>query len=205
MVQARRQLPMTAAGFLAWDETQTVKHEFLAGEIYAMVGAAKTHGALTLNIAIALRQHLRGTTCSTFVADIKLQVQAANACFYPDVVVICSTQDGEDPLFVREPTLVVEVLSPSTAACGCCTLLSPTRTCASLRSNWICLPACCGKVCQRRQRPSYPTRSSGTEGADGTDGADRTEEGHHPRQLVAQRGFECTPRCFATDVTDLVR
>jgi Uma2 family endonuclease len=111
-----RQLPMTAADYLDWDASQTVKHEFLAGEIFAMVGAAKTHGAVTLNIAIALRQHLRGTSCSTFVTDIKLQVQAADAYFYPDVMVTCSARDSEDPLFVREPSLVIEVLSPSTAA-----------------------------------------------------------------------------------------
>jgi Uma2 family endonuclease len=116
MGQALLQLPMTAAEFLVWDETQTVKHEFLAGEVFAMVGATKTHGALTLNIAMALRRHLRGTPCSTFVTDIKLQVQAANAYFYPDVLVTCSAADRSDPKIVREPSLVVEVLSPSTAA-----------------------------------------------------------------------------------------
>jgi hypothetical protein len=47
MGQALLQLPRSAAEFLAWDETQTIKHEFLAGEIIAMVDATKAHILLT--------------------------------------------------------------------------------------------------------------------------------------------------------------
>jgi Uma2 family endonuclease len=115
MGHALLQLPMTAAEFLAWDETQTVKHEFLAGEIIGMVGATKAHVLLTTNVTMALRQHLRGTPCITFATDLKLRVESADAFFYPDVVVSCSAADREDPLIVREPVLLVEVLSPSTA------------------------------------------------------------------------------------------
>jgi Uma2 family endonuclease len=115
MGQALLQLPMTAAEFLAWDETQTVKHEFLAGDIIAMVGATKAHILVTGNVLMALRQHLRGSPCSTFASDLKLRVESANAFFYPDVVVSCNETDREDPLIVREPLLLVEVLSPSTA------------------------------------------------------------------------------------------
>jgi Uma2 family endonuclease len=116
MGQALLQLPMTAAEFLAWEQTQTTKHEFLAGEIFAMVGATKAHITVAGNLFVALRQHLRGSPCSTFVSDLKLRVDAADAYFYPDVLVTCSVKDQADPLIVREPLLVAEVLSRSTAA-----------------------------------------------------------------------------------------
>lgn len=116
MGHAALKLPMTAADFLAWDATQTVKHEFVRGEVFAMAGAHEAHVTATMNIGMALRQHLKGSPCRTFAADMKLRVEAADAFFYPDVFVTCSDADAADPLIKREPVLVVEVLSPSTAA-----------------------------------------------------------------------------------------
>ena len=116
MGQAALNLRMTAAQFLAWEETQAVKHEFVRGEVVAMAGAGKAHVALTLNAAMALRQHLRGTPCLTYMADTNLRVEAADLYFYPDVLVTCSTDDAADPAIVREPILLVEVQSPTSAA-----------------------------------------------------------------------------------------
>jgi Uma2 family endonuclease len=65
---------------------------------------------------MALRQHLRGSACRVYGSDVKLRVEAANCFFYPDVMVTCSAVDQQDRLIKREPVLVVEVLSPSTAA-----------------------------------------------------------------------------------------
>jgi len=116
MGHAAVQLPMTAEEFLAWDATQTIKHEFVRGEVFAMAGAHEAHVTVTMNVAMALRQHLKGSPCRTFQTDMKLRVEAADAYCYPDVMVTCSAADAADPLIKREPTLVVEVLSPSTAA-----------------------------------------------------------------------------------------
>lgn len=110
------QLPMTADEFLAWDSTQTIKHEFLRGDVVAMAGAQEAHVTAMGNLYNALRQHLRGSPCRAFIADMKLRVEAADAYFYPDVFVTCSAADAADPLIKRDPVLVVEVLSPSTAA-----------------------------------------------------------------------------------------
>lgn len=109
-------LRMSAQDFLAWDETQTVRHEFVAGEVFAMAGAGEAHVTAALNVAMRLRQHLAGTPCRTFITDMKLRVDAADAVFYPDVMVSCSAADAADPLVKREPVLLVEVLSPATAA-----------------------------------------------------------------------------------------
>lgn len=116
MGHAALQLPMSAAEFLAWDAGQTVKHEFVHHEVFAMAGAGEAHVTTAGNVFIALRAHLKGSPCRTFMADMKLRVEAADAYFYPDVMVTCSTTDTADPLVKREPLLLVEVLSPSTAA-----------------------------------------------------------------------------------------
>ena len=57
---------------------------------------------------MALRQHLAGTPCRTFITDMKLRVEAADACFYPDVMVTCSAADAADPMVKREPVLLVD-------------------------------------------------------------------------------------------------
>lgn len=107
---------MTAAEYLAWEAEQTERHDFVGGEVYAMAGAEDRHVTVCLNAAMALRQHLAGSRCKTYMADMKVQCDADSAFFYPDVLVTCSEADRQSPLVKREPTLIVEVLSPSTAA-----------------------------------------------------------------------------------------
>jgi Uma2 family endonuclease len=107
---------LSAEDFLAWDTTQTQRHEFIAGEVFAMAGASEAHVTGAGNLYLTLRQHLAGTPCRTFITDMKLQVQAADAYFYPDVMVTCSAADAASPNLKREPVLLAEVLSPGTAA-----------------------------------------------------------------------------------------
>ena len=116
MGSAAEKLRMSAQDFLAWDATQTVRHEFVGGEVFAMAGAGEAHVTVAGNLYVALRQHLAGTPCRTFITDMKLRVEAADAFFYPDVMVCCSAADAADPLIKRDPVLLVEVLSPATAA-----------------------------------------------------------------------------------------
>lgn len=112
----KKQPPMTAAEFLAWDAGQTIKHEFVRGEVFAMAGGEDRNATAAGNVYIALRQHLRGTPCRVYGSDVKLRIEAADCFFYPDVMVTCSAADLQDRLVKREPRLVVKVLSPSTAA-----------------------------------------------------------------------------------------
>ena len=108
--------PMTAEQFLAWDETQTIKHEFVRGEVFAMTGSVDRNNTVAINLLVALRQHLRGTSCRVYGSDVKLRVEAADCFFYLDLMVTCSATDLGQRLIKREPVLVAEVLSPSTAA-----------------------------------------------------------------------------------------
>jgi Uma2 family endonuclease len=113
---AQVQPRMTADEFLAWDATQTIKHEFVRGELFAMAGGEDNNNTVAGNVYVLLRQHLRGTPCRVFSADVKLRVDLADCFFYPDVMVTCGPQDAANRLIKREAKLVVEVLSPGTAA-----------------------------------------------------------------------------------------
>lgn len=103
--------------YLRWETEQPNKNEYLAGEVFAMVGARREHVVVALTIGANLRAHLKGSRCQTFVSDMKLFVAAADAFFYPDVMVSCDDRDRRADLFVEHPILLVEVLSDSTAAC----------------------------------------------------------------------------------------
>jgi Uma2 family endonuclease len=105
-----------AAAYLAWEEAQPVRNEYIAGEVFAMVGVRQSHNVATLNLATALRRELKGTPCRVFIESVKTRVEAADCFFYPDVVVSCDARDRLTPEYLSYPVLVVEVLSDSTAA-----------------------------------------------------------------------------------------
>jgi Uma2 family endonuclease len=109
---------MTAEEYLVWESDQQEKHEFVAGEIFAMTGVRLNHNRIATNALASLRQALRGVPCEAFISDIKLHVATADAYFYPDVVVTCDPRDLNDgtALAIQHPWLIVEVLSESTAA-----------------------------------------------------------------------------------------
>jgi len=110
------EMGFSADDYLAWEERQDEKHENVRGEVFARVGARREHVVVTLNLASALKQRLRGGPCQAYVADLKLRVEAADAFFYPDVLVSCDQRDHAAGLFISHPTLIAEVLSESTAA-----------------------------------------------------------------------------------------
>lgn len=106
-------LHVSVEDYLEGERNSDIRHEYVAGRIYAMVGASKAHNRIALNIATALNAHLRGGPCQAYMADVKVHVTAARAFYYPDVVVSCDPADT-DPYLVSSPCLLVEVLSPST-------------------------------------------------------------------------------------------
>ena len=116
MGQAAPQTLFTAADYLAWEPAQAERHEYVDGDVFAMAGAEDRHVTVAGNLYMALRQHLSGSPCRTFMSDMRLHVAAANSYFYPDVLVTCSALDVASPLVKTEPKLIAEVLSPSTAA-----------------------------------------------------------------------------------------
>jgi len=130
---AAHQPVFTAEDYLVWESTQPERHDFLDGEVFAMAGAEDRHVTVAGNLYIALRQHLNASPCRTFMSDMRLHVAAANSYFYPDLMVTCSALDAASPLITTEPSLIVEVLSPSTAAYDRGVKFSHYRSLASLQ------------------------------------------------------------------------
>ena len=103
--------------YLAFEASAGEKHEYVDGEIHAMTGTTVKHNQIAGNLYLALRSHLAGQPCATFFADIKVHAARANAFYYPDLVVRCQAQPlADDARVIDDPTLIVEVLSPSTEA-----------------------------------------------------------------------------------------
>ena len=104
---------MTLAEFLEWEERQPLRYEFDGVGPIAMTGGTARHALIQANLATALGTRLRGKPCRFYGSDLKIQV-AETHIRYPDGMVVCSPVDPTATV-VRDPVVVFEVLSPSTA------------------------------------------------------------------------------------------
>lgn len=104
-------IAMTEEDYLASEPDAEARREYYNGKAYAMAGSRRNHNILTGNLARKFGNHLEGTPCITFSADIK--VAFAHKYFYPDVIVDCTADEGGS-YFANTPVLIVEVLSKST-------------------------------------------------------------------------------------------
>ncbi len=103
--------------YLAFEEQAQIKNEYVDGEIYAMTDTTVKHNRIRGNLYLAMKQHQTGQPREIFMAALKVHAAAANAFYYPDLVVRCQTQPLPDETrVIDDPTLIVEVLSPSTEA-----------------------------------------------------------------------------------------
>lgn len=108
--------PMTFEEYLQFEEQSRIRHEYIAGEIFAMSGVTKRHNRIAGRIYRTFASHLGGGPCDAYISDVKvrLQVNRDTHVYYPDVMVVCGRDPNED-LYVANPKLIVEVLSTSTA------------------------------------------------------------------------------------------
>lgn len=109
---------MSYPEYLALEAESEIKHEYLAGEVFAMAGGSITHGALAMAVGTALSNALRDRACRVLSSDVRVRVKATDLTAYPDVTVVCQKieVDDADPHGVLNPTVIVEILSPSTEA-----------------------------------------------------------------------------------------
>jgi Uma2 family endonuclease len=112
MALAALKEPIDPDAFLDWERRQAERHELVGGVVRMMVGAAMGHNTVADNIHVALATRLRGAPCRAWRADTRVK-SASGSFTYPDVLVSC-TPRRPDELFVDDPVLVIEVLSPST-------------------------------------------------------------------------------------------
>ncbi|MDF5721789.1 MAG: Uma2 family endonuclease [Rhizonema sp. PD37] len=115
IVQPQNQL-MAPQEYLEWEEQQLVKYEYINGEVFAMIGGTMPHNDVALNLASALKNHLRGKKCKIQIADAKVGISPQGPFHYPDVMVSCDPRDQRMRQVIYHPCLIVEVLSLSTEA-----------------------------------------------------------------------------------------
>jgi Uma2 family endonuclease len=130
---------MTLDEFIAWEIEQPERHEFYRGEVF-LVGAARMHNIVAVNLTVALHRRLDLSACQVLVGMMKVRVDAADAIFYPDVVVSCSRSDRVESHALREPCLIAEVLSPSTGSFDKSAKFSAYRMLPSLREYLLIEP-----------------------------------------------------------------
>lgn len=104
------------AEYLAFEASSNVRHEFLDGQIYGMAGGTPEHAALAAAVVGLLFGQLRGGRSRVYDAALRVRVLATGLATYPDVTIVCGPRehDPDDANSVTNPTLIVEVSSPST-------------------------------------------------------------------------------------------
>lgn len=104
--------------YLMLEADSGAKHEYFAGQVWAMAGGTPEHAAVSMNVGTLLTNALRGKPCRVYSSDLRIRIHATSLGTYPDVTVVCGpvALDPEDPKnhTVSNPCVIVEVLSPST-------------------------------------------------------------------------------------------
>src|SRR5262245_33540853 len=133
LVPPRPPYRFTVEEYLAFERASDERHEYLDGVIYAMAGSASTqamvgesedHGTICMNLSVSLGSQLRGTPCRAFSKDMQVRCgpyrphTREGLYAYPDLVVVCAPSQYHDQArdVLLNPTVIVEVLSPSTEA-----------------------------------------------------------------------------------------
>ncbi len=109
---------MTYSEFMTFELASTEKHEWVNGEVFAMTGGSIEHARLIAAISRELGELLRGKPCVPYSSDLRVRSEVTEFSSYPDQLVICGPPRAYsgDEYSVTNPTLIVEVLSPSTEA-----------------------------------------------------------------------------------------
>lgn len=115
MVQ-RVPVHMTYAEYLAAEDKADMKHEYLRGEVFAMSGGTPEHAALTAAVIANLSRVLSGKPCRVYSSDLRVRIPETDLSTYPDVTIVCGKLETakDDGNAAVNPTVIVEVLSPST-------------------------------------------------------------------------------------------
>lgn len=102
--------------YLKAEDLSEVKHEYYAGEIFAMAGGSFPHNQITANILGEVHQYLKNKSCRIYGSDLKVHVKNKSSFVYPDLTIICNGpqfyEDRND--IVINPSVIIEVLSPAT-------------------------------------------------------------------------------------------
>jgi len=115
MFQPSEQFVFSPEEYLESEMSSKQRHEYIDGDIFAMAGGSDAHETISGNLFMALKSHLKGSECRTYISGMKAQVDETKY-FYPDVMVTCEVSNDVNNYAKRSPKLIIEVLSPSTEA-----------------------------------------------------------------------------------------
>jgi Uma2 family endonuclease len=126
---------VTPEEYLTFERASPTKHEYFAGAVFAMSGVTRAHSLISGNLFAALHAQLRGRPCEPHASDMRVRVSETGLYTYPDVFVVCGEPEFEDAEVdtLLNPTLIVEILSPSTEAYDRGDKFAHYRTIPSLR------------------------------------------------------------------------
>ena len=117
MTVSKHYASFTPEEYLEIERISLIKHEYVQGQIVAMAGASKAHVIITGNLSARLVNHLRGSGCLSYAAEMKVRLPELNLFYYADLAVTCDERDRRsDEAFILYPKLIIEVLSDSTEA-----------------------------------------------------------------------------------------
>jgi Uma2 family endonuclease len=112
---------MSVDEYLTFEAQSDLRHEFSQGQVIAMPGASRRHNLICGSTCATLYQQLIDRPCEVYQSDMRVQINTDddNAYRYPDVVVVCEPPRLTEttPESLTNPTVLIEVLSSSTAIC----------------------------------------------------------------------------------------
>ena len=106
---------LTPQEYLEWEVQQPLRYEYFNGEVLAMAGGTLPHADIALNLASLLREPLRGR-CKVRNSVSKVGIADSGPFTYPDFSISCDERDRTARQFIPYPSVIIEVLSPSTEA-----------------------------------------------------------------------------------------
>jgi Uma2 family endonuclease len=170
----------TVEEYLELERAAETRSEYLQGLIVAMSGASLRHGAISMNLSGLLHAQLRGRPCRAFAADMRVQVAEADFFTYPNLVVVCEEPKLSDAHHdtLLNPTVLIEILSPSTADYDRGRKFEYYRHLASLREYVL--------IAQDRVHVEHYTRQD--------DGSWRLTETDDPNAEIDLPSIDCTLR-----------
>ena len=106
---------ISAEEYIRREHLSQTRHEFKQGYVYAMAGASDSHNAVSGNLYVLIRNHLRGKGCRVYASDMKARIDELDIYYYPDLMVTCNQNDTKYDYYKKSPCLIIEVQSSSTA------------------------------------------------------------------------------------------
>ncbi len=108
---------LTETEYLERERVSTIKHEYYAGEIFAMSGASEAHNLIASSVNASIYAQIRGRGCRIYPSDMRIKIVKTGLYTYPDITIVCGTPEFTDMTkrdTLLNPTIIIEILSPST-------------------------------------------------------------------------------------------